>query len=118
MEHKKKKKKGIVIAVIIIVLLAGIGAGVTSCMRSVSSSLENMANSTIETVEVERRDISNDINVSGTVESESLIKVTSTVTAKVKTLNVEVGSEVKQGDVLCEFDSSDFQQQGQYPQGQ
>ncbi|HAJ96899.1 MAG TPA: hypothetical protein DCO72_04105 [Ruminococcus sp.] len=111
MEQKKKKKKGIVIAVIIIVLLAGIGAGVTSCMRSVSSSLENMANSTIETVEVERRDVSKDINVSGTVESESLVKVTSTVSAKVKTLKVEVGSEVKQGDILCEFDSSDFQQQ-------
>ena len=30
---------------------------------------------------------------------------------KSKRLKVEVGSEVKKGDILCEFDSSDFQQQ-------
>ncbi|MEE5993040.1 MAG: efflux RND transporter periplasmic adaptor subunit [Oscillospiraceae bacterium] len=109
--EQKKKKKGIIIAIVVVVLLAGIGVGVTSCMRSVSSSLESMSQNALETVEVEKRDISNDINVSGTVESESLIKVTSTVTAKIKTLKVEIGSEVKKGDILCEFDSSDFQQQ-------
>ncbi len=111
MEQKKKKKKGIIIAIVVVVLLAGAGVGVTSCMRSISSSLESMGSSLLETVEVERRDISNDINVSGTVESENLVKVTSTVSAKIKTLNVDIGSEVRAGDILCEFDSSDFQQQ-------
>ena len=30
---------------------------------------------------------------------------------KLKHLNVEVGSHVNEGDILCVFDSSDFQQQ-------
>ncbi|MDE6087541.1 MAG: efflux RND transporter periplasmic adaptor subunit, partial [Oscillospiraceae bacterium] len=52
-----------------------------------------------------------DISVSGNVESENLVKVTSKLTAKVESLNVEIGSHVNQGDVLCVFDSSELQQQ-------
>ena len=65
----------------------------------------------IETIKAERRDLSESISVSGTVESENMVKVTSKLNAKVQKINVEVGSRVNAGDVLCIFDSSDFQQQ-------
>ena len=108
---KKKKKKGWIAAVIIIVVLAGVGGGIAACSKSLSDSLQQMSAGAIEVAKVEKRDIEDYISVSGKVESENLVKITSTVTAKVKNVFVEVGSEVKEGDILCEFDSSDFQQQ-------
>ncbi len=108
---EKKKKKPIVIVIIILLVLALIVFGIVACSRALSSSLEQLSAGMIEVAEVERRDITNDISVSGQVESENIVKVTTTVTAKVKELNVEVGSEVNKGDVLCVFDSSDLQTQ-------
>ena len=107
----KKKKKGWIAAVIIIVILAGIGGGIAACSISLTKSLAQMGEGLIEVTEVERRDISDVISVSGQVESENMVKITSTLNAKVKSIHVEVGSEVNAGDVLCEFDSSDLQQQ-------
>ena len=108
---KKKKKKGWVAVVIVIVVLAGVGGGIAACSKSLSDSLQQMSAGAVETAKVEKRDIEDYISVSGKVESENMVRITSTVTAKVKNVFVEVGSEVKEGDILCEFDSSDFQQQ-------
>ena len=109
--RKKKKKKGIIIAVVLVLLLGGGAVGVTSCMKGMSAAMEGLSGMELETVKAEKRDISNVISVSGTVESENIVKVTSKLNAKIKKLNVEVGSHVKEGDVLCEFDSTDLQQQ-------
>ncbi|MBQ4464474.1 MAG: efflux RND transporter periplasmic adaptor subunit, partial [Oscillospiraceae bacterium] len=109
--QKKKKKKGWIAVVIVVVLLAGIGGGIAACSKALSDSIAQMGAGMIEVDEVERRDITNDISVSGQVQSENMVKITSTLTAKVKTLHVEVGQEVKEGDLLCEFDSTDLQTQ-------
>ena len=108
---KKKKKKGWIAVVIVVVVLAGIGGGIAACSKALSSSLQQMSAGAIEVAKVEKRNIEDYISVSGKVESENMVKITSTVTAKVKNVFVEVGSEVKEGDILCEFDSSDLQQQ-------
>lgn len=57
------------------------------------------------------QDLSDFISVSGTVESESSMNVTSSVSAKITKLNVAVGDYVNEGDVLCVFDNSDIKQQ-------
>lgn len=111
MEQAKKKKKGIITAVILVLVLGGGAVGITSCMKSMNNAMNALSSTVPETMEAEKRDISNVINVSGTVSSANTVKVTSKLSAKVKKLNVEVGSNVKEGDILCEFDSSDFQQQ-------
>lgn len=109
--EKKKKKKGIIIFIVVVVfLLCGIGIK-TALSMSVSKLPNNALMNQVETQDIEYRDISNYISVSGNVESENLLKVTSTVSAKILSLNVELGSHVNEGDVLCVFDSSDFQQQ-------
>lgn len=110
-QTKKKKKKGWIVAVIVAVLLAGTVGGIVACSRALSKSLEQMGAGMLEVTEIERRDIDDSISVSGQVESENMVKITSTLTAKVKNIYVEVGSEVKEGDILCEFDSSDLQTQ-------
>lgn len=112
MEHTKNKKKRRLFIIIIIVLLSGIGiAAFIKHSRNISESLQNISANAVEISEIQYRDISNHINVSGNVESENLVKVTSKLNAKVSTLNVELGSHVKEGDVLCVFDSSELQQQ-------
>ena len=108
---KKKKKKGWIAVVIVVVILAGIGGGIFACSKALSASIQQMSAGQVETIKAEKRDIEDYISVSGKVESENMVKITSTVTAKVKNVYVEVGSEVKEGDILCEFDSSDYQQQ-------
>lgn len=109
-QAKKKKRKGIIITIIVVILALMI-AGFVACSRAISVSIEQMAAGFTELSTVEKRDISDYISVSGSVESENMVKITSTLMAKVKTLYVEIGSEVKEGDILLEFDSSDLQQQ-------
>ncbi|MBR2284078.1 MAG: efflux RND transporter periplasmic adaptor subunit [Ruminococcus sp.] len=64
---------------------------------------------TYDTYTVEKTDLENYISVSGTVEGSDLVKITSDLNTKIVSLNVELGSSVKKGDVLCVFDSSDLQ---------
>ncbi len=66
---------------------------------------------TVVAYTAETQDIENYISVSGTVEGSNMVKITSDLNTKVKSLNVEVGSLVKEGDILCIFDSSDLQQE-------
>ena len=63
----------------------------------------------VSTYTIERQDIQNYISVSGTVEGSNIVKITSDINTKVKSLNVEVGTSVKEGDILCTFDSTDLQ---------
>ncbi|MDE7121100.1 MAG: efflux RND transporter periplasmic adaptor subunit, partial [Oscillospiraceae bacterium] len=113
MEQVKKKKKGkkILIAVIVLLLLGGGTAGFVAYNRHNSTSMQDFSGNVVETAAIEYHDISNHISVSGNVESENLVKVTSKLTAKVESLHVEIGSHVNEGDILCVFDSSELQQQ-------
>lgn len=69
----------------------------------------NDAGYVYDTYKLERIDLENYISVSGKVEGSNIVKVTTDLTAKVAELKVELGSSVKQGDVLCVFDSSELQ---------
>lgn len=111
MVQEKKKKRKVIIIIIIVVVLALIIGGFAACSKLISDSISQLSSGITELSTVEKRDISNYISVSGSVESENMVKVSSTLTARVKTLYVEIGSEVKEGDILLEFDSSDYQQQ-------
>ena len=111
MAQGKSKKKPIIITIIVVVILAAIIGGIVGCSKMLSDSIEQLSAGMTELSTVERRDITNDISVSGQVQSESLVKITSTTTAKVKTVYAEVGKEVKEGEILLEFDDSDLQSQ-------
>ncbi|MDE5755334.1 MAG: efflux RND transporter periplasmic adaptor subunit [Oscillospiraceae bacterium] len=108
---RKKKNRKIIIAVVALLLIGGAAVGITSYIRNSTSSVQSSSGNVVETAQIEYHDISNHISVSGNVESENLVKVTSKLTAKVESLHVEIGSHVNAGDVLCVFDSSELQQQ-------
>lgn len=70
---------------------------------------EITSDASIQVYTVERQDLQNFISVSGTVKGSDRLNVTSDINTKVVQLNVEVGSQVSEGDVLCVFDSTDLQ---------
>lgn len=64
-----------------------------------------------DTYTIEKQDLINSINVSGTVEGTELVNITSTIGAPIISLNVELGDYVKKGDILCEFDKTTIQEE-------
>ena len=62
-------------------------------------------------VTAETRDLDYSIDVAGDVAPEFQLEVKSEVGGKVKALYVEPGETVKEGDLLCEIDDTDLQNQ-------
>ena len=60
------------------------------------------------TVVLEKGEINNSIIVSGTIKSGEVSNVSASITAKVKSVNVNVGDTVKEGDIICILDDSDI----------
>lgn len=102
----KKRKPLIIISIVVVIVI--IVVILTSCF-SKSPSESNVSAPVTDTALIEKQNLVNSISVSGNVEGDNLVKITSTVNSKIKTLNVSIGDSVKKGDVLCTFDSSDFQ---------
>lgn len=56
----------------------------------------------------EKRDVDKHINASGKVEMCDTETISSDVSQKIKTINVNVGDHVEKGDILCEFESDEL----------
>lgn len=106
-------KKGVKVAIIIgaILIVGGVGGSV------VLKNINNGA-STVDTgmyfenvMAYQKQDLSESISVSGTVESESSMNITSSFGSKVQSLNVSVGDYVKKGDVICTLDDTNIKKQ-------
>lgn len=109
-KNKSKKKRIIIIIAVILVIFALLTVFAVSCMsKAVNQDIMNSAFTENETVKIEKQDIVNSISVSGSVQGESLVKITSSLNLKIAELNVGLGDFVKKGDVLCVFDSSSLQ---------
>ena len=95
------KKKGIIIAAVVLALLGGGGYGIKTALSSVQ-----LTNATYTAGRVAVKDLSDYVNVSGSVASSESISVTAAVDQKITQLNVKIGDAVKAGDVLCVFDDT------------
>lgn len=106
---KKSKKKIMIPIIIIAVLLVGIilvGIIISKALKAVSGVAGNMS----EVVEVDKRDLSENIMLKGTIAGESKTSITSKAASEITILNVQVGDVVKAGDVLCELDSATIEE--------
>lgn len=65
----------------------------------------------LRTVTLERTTLENSVSASGTVESARVSTVTTALSYAVKTVEVQVGDEVKAGDVICTLDTEDLERQ-------
>lgn len=104
-------KKCFKIAIIVGAMLLSM-LNMTACNGSSNNDASYTEGTYFENVmPYQAQDLSDFISVSGTVESESSMNVTSSVNAKITKLNVAIGDYVNEGDVLCVFDNSDIKQQ-------
>ncbi len=102
----KKKLVSVLLAALTVTALPLFS--LTGCNSASELGEEEML---IPTQPLEQQDLMNFISTTGTVEGSNTVHVTTELTAKVATLNVELGSEVKVGDVLCTFDTTELQKQ-------
>lgn len=103
----KKKTKMVIIMGIILSMMNVF----TGCNGSTSESMPVEGAYFENVMPYQAQNLSDYISVSGTVQSESSMNVTSSVSAKITKLNVSVGDYVNVGDVLCVMDTSDIQKQ-------
>ena len=102
---KSKKKVTIVILLVLCVAVGGVFAVTRKTAKASEAAAEG---STV--VAVTKQDLSKNIAVSGTISSAATYNLASEVTGvQVKTVNVEVGDEVKAGDVLATLDASNLE---------
>lgn len=107
MSEKLGKKKWIVIAVAIVVVIALI-IGVV-----VASSSKNATTEVTGSVDViTKRNIATSINGSGTIETATKEDVTGgTYGTTVETVYVVEGDVIEAGDIICVFDTTDYEEQ-------
>lgn len=63
----------------------------------------------VQVVEVTREDLTAELKAEGTIELECVQHVTAQVAASVQRVLVEVGQQVKEGQLLAELDTTDYQ---------
>ncbi len=108
-DSPKKKVKKIVIISGVVVLLC---AAVWMCLRQRQKKPVNtVPGNVISTAKVERRDLSNSVSVTGSIESVDFRTVTSEVKdVKVSEVLAGVGEYVEEGQVIARFDTSELEE--------
>ena len=101
----KHKKLVIVLAIIVAAIIVLVGVA----KRKLNSVAE--ATNIVQLEKVDKRDLSDFISLTGTVSGETKINYSSTAATEIKTVNVQVGDVVKEGDVIATLDKDSIQKQ-------
>ncbi|CAM2079024.1 MAG: HlyD family efflux transporter periplasmic adaptor subunit [uncultured Clostridium sp.] len=100
-----KNKKAIIIVSAVLILSGGLV--LVKARQKTELQISNLES--IEgTVKLEKGEINQSIIVNGNVKSGEVSNVSSSIAAKVKSVNVKVGDIVNAGDVICVLDDSDI----------
>ena len=100
-----KYKKAIVVGSVILILG---GSLILIKVRKANDVQESNYSMFERTVTLEKGELNSSIIVSGNIKSGEVSNVSSSITAKVKSINVNIGDIVKAGDVICVLDDSDI----------
>ena len=110
---KGKDLKGLIlrnkksIAIVALVFILG-GSFILSKLRKANDSEVSNLGMFERTVTLEKGELNNSIIVNGNIKSGEVSNVSSSIAAKVKSINVKVGDTVKEGDIICILDDSDI----------
>lgn len=106
----KRSKKKVIITLAVIIIFVGV---ISIIIKSVTggADADDSTYNGIQAQSYEKHDLSTSINVTGKVESQNVLDVTTDLTCKVKELNVSLGDYVEKGDVLLVFDDSEIREQ-------
>ena len=105
------KKKKILVSVVAVAAVGAI-AVLISFNAKRNQMKDNMAAAfTTETAKIERQTLSNSISATGTIESAETKTVNTKMTnMEVLSVYVKEGDYIEEGTVICEFDSSDYEE--------
>lgn len=104
----KKKVIKVVIAIIIVIIIV---AGCAIFLRPTSNVPNEISNSFIRTVTLSKGSLNQTVSTSGTISSNEVSTVSTNLTYPIKTIEVEVGDVVNEGDVIATLDSSEIESQ-------
>ena len=106
-----KKHKKLIIIIAVVAVVAIIVVKIVSAVNNAKNLLAGMQSSA-STEKIEQRDIVNSVTATGTIVAvENRTFSTSVTGIKIKNVNVEVGDEIKAGDILCVLDEEDLEKQ-------
>ena len=105
----KKKFKHKKLVIVLVIIVAAIIVLVGAAKRKLNSVAE--ATKIVQLEKVDKRDLSDFISLTGTVSGETKINNSSTAATEIKTVNVQVGDVVKEGDVIATLDKDSIQKQ-------
>ena len=102
------KSKKIIALFIAVALLAGSGLVVKKIISSRPVKQPKVAKTPVETERVKEGAISSRLNYSGTVVSKSDAVIAARIMGRITSLPVREGDVVKEGDLLCAIDDSEY----------
>lgn len=100
-------------AVIVLALLVVAAAAAAFLLRGRfvrPVSLPAAGGSYVRTVTLQKGTLEDSISATGTVQSSDVSNVTTDLKYTVKTVNVQVGDSVEEGDVICTLDTSELEE--------
>lgn len=108
-KNLSKKRKFLIAGTVLLVIAAvAFGFSRSSKKKQIKNNAEVF---TTETATIERQTLSNSISATGTVESAQTKTVNTKLSnIEVITVHVSEGDYVEEGDIICEFDSSDYEE--------
>ncbi|MGN1154707.1 MAG: efflux RND transporter periplasmic adaptor subunit [Agathobacter sp.] len=107
MENKKKVKK----LIIILVIIAAVIVVAVVAVKKFRGGNSGPVSTLVQMQEVEKKNLSDTIALSGSVTGETKINYNSNVESKFLTVNVKVGDEIKKGDVIATLDQETIKKQ-------
>ena len=102
------KKKAIIIPLVALLVVGGGAYGLISMAKSTQESM--LANMRYTVVPAGQNDLSETISTTGSVIGNGTVDVTTKLSATISEVKVSLGDVVKEGDLLCVFDTTELQE--------
>ena len=103
------KKKAIIIPAVVVLAVGGGVLGLRNMAQSATQAM--LANIKYSAVPAGMNDLSDTISTTGQVIGNGTVDVTTKLNATVSEVKVSLGDVVKEGDLLCVFDSTELQEE-------
>ena len=105
-DKNKRKKKALIITGVILLIVGFITYKVIDTKKKLEEMLNN---NNVQTAKIERRDISQAISTTGTIQSKDVRTLTSPLSGvKIDTVNYKVGDMVQAGAIVVTFSREDI----------
>ncbi|MBP3719394.1 MAG: efflux RND transporter periplasmic adaptor subunit [Eubacterium sp.] len=107
-DGKKAGKKGLIIGIVVAAVFIVAAIGIFNKLKQGMQAAKDALGDGAIVDEYGKKDMSTYVDVTGTVESQEVVNVTTSLSYPIDEIKVEVGDHVKKGDVLCKINTDDI----------